>query len=107
MKRSELQQMSVDELWALHAEVSETLAMRITAEKSLLEERLLLLSRQSQKPQLQTRQRQPYPPVLAKFRNPDDPDETWAGRGKQPRWVTQQLKSGRRLEELKIRSAAE
>ncbi|MCK1655290.1 H-NS histone family protein [Bradyrhizobium sp. 149] len=36
-----------------------------------------------------------YPRVLPKYQNPDRPSETWAGRGKQPRWVTAQLKSGK------------
>src|SRR5688572_32895388 len=106
MKRSDLEQMSVDELWALHLEISEILEARIAAEKSVLEERLTLLSRQSEKPQ-HKRQRRPYPPVFPKFRNPDDPTQTWAGRGKRPRWVLQQLKSGKRLQELIIRSVGE
>lgn len=107
MKRFDFEQMSVDDLWALHVEISEALTVRIGAEKSELERRLSLLSRHSQKPQLQNSQRRSYPPVLPKFRNPDDPHETWAGRGKQPRWVAQQLKSGKRLEEFIIQAAAE
>ena len=103
MKRSELEQLSNDELWALHEEVSETLAERLAAEKSVLETRLKLLSGQSHATKSGTSERRPYPAVLPRFRNPDDPSETWAGRGKQPRWVAQQLSAGRRLEEFKIR----
>ena len=103
MKRSELELLSNDELWTLHVEVSEALAARLIAEKSVLEERLKLLGGQAHATKSGTFERRPYPAVLPKFRNPDVPDETWAGRGKQPRWVAQQLRSGRRLEEFKIR----
>jgi DNA-binding protein H-NS len=107
MKRFELDQMSVDDLWALHVRISETLAARITAEKSELERRLMQLNGPSKKPQSQNPGRRSYPPVFPKFRNPEDPTETWAGRGKQPLWVTRQLKSGKRLEEFRIELAAE
>jgi DNA-binding protein H-NS len=30
-------------------------------------------------------QRRPYPKVTPKFKNPQDPSQTWSGRGKQPR----------------------
>ena len=103
MKLAELELMSNDELWALHVKVSETLAERLATEKSVLEERLKLLGGQSRKTQSGTSERRPYPAVPPKFRNPDDPDETWTGRGKQPRWVARQLRSGRRIEEFRIR----
>ncbi|WP_354258036.1 H-NS histone family protein [Bradyrhizobium sp. F1.13.3] len=35
-------------------------------------------------------------------RNPLNGSETWAGRGKQPRWVTNLLKSGKRIDDLRI-----
>jgi len=46
--------------------------------------------------------KRPYPPVLPKFRNPVQPSETWAGRGKQPRWLAAALKKAKRLEDFKI-----
>jgi DNA-binding protein H-NS len=44
-----------------------------------------------------------YPKVFAKFQNPARPFETWAGRGKQPRWLTAQLNSGNRIDDFRIR----
>lgn len=46
--------------------------------------------------------RRPYPTVFPKYRNPEQPSETWAGRGKTPRWLTAQLESGRRIDDFKI-----
>jgi DNA-binding protein H-NS len=31
--------------------------------------------------------------VAAKYRNPKNPDETWSGRGRKPRWLTVALTS--------------
>jgi len=103
MKRAELELMSVDHLWKLRAEISGILATKITEEKKLIEDRLVQLRAKSF-PGLETNEpgRRPYPRVFPKFRNPDDFSQTWAGRGKQPRWLTAQLKSGRRVDEFRI-----
>ena len=97
MRRAELDRMSTDDLWSLHVEVSQLLQQRIQQEKLQLEERLERL----QTPVVSGRR--PYPPVPPKYRNPDQPSETWAGRGKRPRWLVAQLKSGRRIEDFSIR----
>ena len=36
----------------------------------------------------------------AKYRNPDDPSQTWSGRGRRPRWLTEALEAGRKLDDL-------
>ena len=41
--------------------------------------------------------------VSAKYRNPDNPSETWSGRGHQPRWLQAQLSHGRTLADLTIK----
>ena len=99
MKRTELDRMSTDDLWSLHVEVSQLLQQRIQHEKLQLDERLKLL-------QTPVSGRRPYPPVLPKYCNPDQPLETWAGRGKQPRWLVAQLRSGRRIDDFRIKRAA-
>src|SRR5438445_1857246 len=40
--------------------------------------------------------------VFPKHRKPDQPAETWTGRGKQPRWLTAKLSSGKKLEHSRI-----
>lgn len=40
--------------------------------------------------------------VAPKYRNPDNPAETWSGRGKQPRWLAAYTRQGRNLDEFKI-----
>ena len=46
--------------------------------------------------------RRPYPPVVPKYANPDEPSQVWSGRGARPRWVTEKLASGLTLEDLSI-----
>jgi DNA-binding protein H-NS len=107
MKRVEIKSLSIDELWALHEATVAALGEKIAAAKSLLDERLKLLTKNSiERTGKASKPRRPYPPVLPKFRNPDKPSETWAGRGKQPQWVRKQLKSGKRMDDFRIKSAA-
>ena len=40
--------------------------------------------------------------VTAKYRNPDNPAETWSGRGKPPRWMDERLKTGAKKEDFLI-----
>jgi DNA-binding protein H-NS len=95
MKPHDLESMSVDELWSLHELVVSVLARKISAEKARLDQRLRQLGQStSDSAKKVSHARRPYPQVFPKYRNPTRPSETWAGRGKQPRWLTAQLRSG-------------
>jgi len=104
MKGINFESMSTDELWTLRNKVTEMLAARIADEKTILEKRLSQLTQRFQtvRPHQGQPGRRPYPRVLPKYRNPDQPSETWSGRGKQPRWLTAQLRSGKRVEDFLI-----
>ena len=131
MNRNDFKSMSTDELWALHEEIAARLAAALTVEKSVLENRLRRLQRGIETQHAtddakssdakssgakssgakssgakSSTERRPYPPVVPKYRNPDRPSETWAGRGKKPRWLAAQLKSGKRIDDFRIRHAA-
>jgi DNA-binding protein H-NS len=89
--------MSVDQLWAFHQELGEMLANKIASELDDLKRRLTKLrSGGSDSP------RRRYAKVRPKYRNPERPLETWAGRGRAPRWVKAQLSLGRRLDDFRI-----
>ena len=108
--RFKISSLSMDELWALHEEVGNLLSEKITNEKRQLEERLAKLNSGTMakinRSDLQVAERRSvrrkYPPVLPKFQNPSDPSETWAGRGKQPRWLVSQLKAGKKMTDFLI-----
>ena len=40
--------------------------------------------------------------VKPKYRNPQDPTETWTGRGRRPRWLEAQIKKGKSLNSFLI-----
>jgi DNA-binding protein H-NS len=42
-------------------------------------------------------------PVAAKYANPDDPTETWAGRGRKPKWLVAKLKAGDKMDRFLIK----
>ena len=41
---------------------------------------------------------------VPKFANPDDPTQTWTGRGRRPAWMTEAIQSGLPLEALEVKS---
>jgi DNA-binding protein H-NS len=106
-KKLDLDAMSVDELWDLHEKIGQVLSIRLTSEKRALEKRLAQLQRENVSlPSAEVpRERRKYPRVYPKYRNPNEPSETWSGRGKQPRWLTAALKTGHKIEEFAITKA--
>jgi len=106
MKRHDLESMSVDGLWSLRALVISVLTRKISAEKAKLDRQLRQLDQGAapnnfKKVADATR---PYPQVFPKYSNPAEPSETWAGRGKQPRWLTAQLRAGKKLDDFRIQT---
>jgi DNA-binding protein H-NS len=105
MKKINLESFSIDELWQLHQELKRLLSVRLNAEKRALEKRLAQLRREIEpgnKTQIEPvpQRRRAYPAVDPKYRNANAPNETWSGRGKQPRWLTVALRTGRSIEEF-------
>jgi DNA-binding protein H-NS len=99
MKNQDLNSMTVDQLWELYELVTALLSDKVEAEKAILEDRLRKLGSMAAKEE--RAKRRPYPKVQPKYRNPKG-GETWAGRGKQPRWLTAQLKNGKKLNDFLI-----
>ena len=107
MNPRNLKSMSVDELWSLHELVVSVLARKISSEQAALEQKLRELGHNKADSIKQvSHARRPYPQVFPKYRNPARPAETWAGRGKQPRWLTAELRSGKKLDDFRIRPAS-
>ena len=104
MNPHNLKSMSVDELWSLYELVVSVLARKISSEQAALEQKLRELGQNTADSiKKVSHARRPYPRVFPKYRNPARPAETWAGRGKQPRWLTAELRSGKKLDDFRIR----
>ena len=97
MKPVDVQSMSVDELWALHLAVVAELNQKIAAERDTLNLRLRRLGVDPDNP------KRSYPKVAPKYRNPNNPRQTWSGRGKQPRWLRDEIRLGKQLADFLVR----
>jgi DNA-binding protein H-NS len=101
--------LSVDELWRIHVELEAILSAKMTAEVRELGRRIDRLNALNDTNARDSKSsksaaRRPYPAVLPKYRNLSSPFQTWAGRGRQPRWLSAQLDLGKRLEDFRIAS---
>ena len=102
MTASDLAKLSLDDLWNLHERVCSLLEQKLESEKRKLQARLDELGRKFDGTRADIPQRRPYPKVEPKFRNPEDPSETWSGRGKQPRWLSELLATGKVVDDFRI-----
>lgn len=109
----EWEMMSVDELWSIHESIVAVVAKKIQAETQRLENRLRSLGttvtsnkrangKSATAGTLRKPNRRPYPQVKPKYRDHENPSVTWSGRGKQPRWLSEQISLGRQLDDFKI-----
>ena len=109
LKRSNmnLKSMSIDKLMKLKDQIDTTLHAKVADERSALQAKLDKLSRLSTSPASSRGLRLgARGPVAPKYRNPENPTETWAGRGLKPRWLAAALKGGKKLEHFSIAQTA-
>ena len=102
-----LKSMSIDKLTKLRDQVDTALHSRVADERRTLEAELTKLSRLSTS-QLRSKGLGlgVRGPVAPKYRNPENPSETWAGRGLTPRWLAAAIKAGKKLEHFSIAQKA-
>jgi len=94
-----LKSMSIDKLMKLKDQLDTALRLKVADERSALQAKLDKLSRLSTSKGGKAGARGSVPP---KYRNPENPSETWAGRGLRPRWLAAALKGGKKLEHFSI-----
>jgi DNA-binding protein H-NS len=103
-----LKSMSIAKLQDLKSQVEAAIGTKISERRHELESELSKLDRHSggagrARP---AGRGGPRGAVAPKYRNPENPAETWAGRGLRPRWLTAAIKGGRKLEDFAIGGAA-
>jgi len=104
-----LNALSVDKLVALRGEIDATLNAKVAQERRRLESQLATLSRVGSGRMKHIRGGGTSlrgTTIAPKYRNPDTPSETWAGRGLKPRWLAAALKKGKKLEHFAITASA-
>ncbi len=99
-----LRSMSIEKLVALKGQVEAALSSKVLEQRRSLESELSKLGRfQGGKSSKVARG---SGVVAPKYRNPENPAETWAGRGLKPRWLTGAIKSGKKVEDFLIAGSA-
>jgi DNA-binding protein H-NS len=98
-----LRSMSIDKLSKLREQVEAALSAKVIEERRAFQDQLGRLERLATGGLQATGGRGgPRGAVAPKYRNPENPSETWAGRGLKPRWLEAALKSGKELEDFSI-----
>jgi DNA-binding protein H-NS len=97
--------MSVDKLSKLRDQIDAALTSRVADERRALHAELGKLSRFADG-RMRFKGVGGRGAVPPKYRNPDNPTETWAGRGLKPRWFAAALKSGKKLDQFVIAGPA-
>jgi DNA-binding protein H-NS len=102
-----LKSMSVAKLTNLRGKVDAAISEKMAARRRELEGQLSELTRHDPKgTRGKALGRRPMGTVPPKYRNPKDPSQTWAGRGLQPLWLRDALKSGKKIDSFLIAKAA-
>ncbi len=102
-----LKSMSIDKLTKLRDQVDTALRSKVVDQRRTLEAELTKLSRLSTSDSRSKGLRfGARGPVAPKYRNPENPSETWAGRGLKPLWLAAALKAGKKLEHFSITQSA-
>ncbi len=81
---------SIDDLLAMREEINKELSARAPEELAAMEKRreqLLLLLVEAESPADELAERRTRAPGVPKYRNPENPKQTWTGRGKKPAWI--------------------
>ena len=101
----QLRTMSIDRLSKLKSQVESALAAKVAETRRMLESQLAELTGVGIKAAGAGRGALRGRKVAPKYRNPNNPSETWAGRGLRPLWLTAALKGGKKLEHFAIAAA--
>src|SRR5215472_16398037 len=96
-----LKSMSIDKLSKLRSQIDAVISSKVIEARRAVRGQLGKLDRLSANG-LRSKRGGVRGPVAPKYRNPANPEETWAGRGLKPRWLAAALKSGKKLEHFMI-----
>ena len=99
-----LKSMSIDALVGLRGKIDAVLGTKVSEERRTLESEIAKLSRVEMAGGRAKAAfgRGARGKVAPKYRNPENPSETWAGRGLKPRWLAAALKGGKKLDDFVI-----
>jgi DNA-binding protein H-NS len=103
-----LKSMTIEKLVALKGQVEAALSLKVSEQRRLLESELSKLGhfQNGKSTSKTTRGSGARGAVAPKYRNSENPSETWAGRGLKPRWLSAAIKSGKKAGDFLIPGAS-
>lgn len=108
MAKYDLEAMSLRELEQLQKEVAKAISTLEMRRKAEARARIEELAREMGYPLAELVgaesgiARRKQRPGVARYRNPENPSDTWSGRGRKPRWFVAALDAGRRPEDMLV-----
>lgn len=106
MQERPIETLTFDALLDLKSRVDAEVAKRSSTELEALKERIELVARSQNvtvqdlfKPLPKERKKREFP---VRYRDPDNPDNTWTGMGKPKKWLQQKLDAGHQVEEYQV-----
>jgi DNA-binding protein H-NS len=87
-----------DQLRALHREIGALIAQRRHEALEQLRQQASILgfTADDLAPKKQRKN------AARRYRDPNNPDNTWTGKGRKPSWLTEAIEAGRSLEEFEV-----
>jgi DNA-binding protein H-NS len=102
-----LKTMSIDKLRDMKSKIEAAISAKVSERRRELETELSKLTRFGGGGKaVKFGRGGPKGPVPPKYRNPENPTETWAGRGLKPRWLAAAMKRGKKLDDFLIPGAS-
>jgi DNA-binding protein H-NS len=102
-----LKTMSIDKLRDMKGKIEAAINVKVSERRRELETELSKLARFGGGKAIKFGRGGPKGLVAPKYRNPENPTETWAGRGLKPRWLAAAIKGGKKLDDFMIPSSSE
>jgi DNA-binding protein H-NS len=101
-----LKTMTIAKLRDLKSQVEAAINAKVSERRQELESELSKLDGHGARQGRPAGRGGPRGAVAPKYRNPENPGETWAGRGLRPRWLVAALKGGKKVEDFAISGTA-
>jgi len=100
-RNGDLEKMSYAELAKMQADIERLKVEKQNAERATLRQRLTDMAKQAgfEIQDLFGRGRKGKGSVAPKYRDPNNPENTWTGRGRPPRWLAAATKGGKAKKE--------
>ena len=102
-----MQTIPYDELVAQRQKIDAEMARRGDGELESLKQKLLTIAKlqglsikEMFAPPIRRKSR--VEAAKVRYRNPDNPEETWSGRGKPKKWLQEKLDQGRTIDEFSV-----